>query len=165
MADWMNWLALVIGLAALPFAIGALRGAPYVPTLRRQMDVALDLLDLQPGETLLELGAGDGKVVKAAATRGLKVVAYEINPLLCMIAQMRIGRYHKNVRIYCQDYWQVPLPKCDGVFIFGIARIMPRMEKKLSVELKPNTPVVSFAYTFPGKKILRKTKGVFLYRF
>lgn len=165
MDDWLVWGALIIGLLALPFAIGALRGAPYVPTLKRQMEVALDLLNLQPGQILLELGAGDGKVVKAAAARGLHVIAYEINPLLCMIAQMRNGRYHKTVRIYCQDYWQVPLPKCDGVFIFGIARIMPRMGSKLGVELKPGTPVVSFAYTFPGRDIIRKAKGVFLYRF
>jgi ribosomal protein L11 methylase PrmA len=57
-------------------------GAPYLPTLRPQITMALDMLDLKKGQTLLELGSGDGRVMMAAAERGWNVIGYELNPLL-----------------------------------------------------------------------------------
>ncbi|HEU4984185.1 MAG TPA: class I SAM-dependent methyltransferase, partial [Nitrososphaera sp.] len=59
-------------------------GPPYLPTLRRNIDAALDLLDLKPGQTMLDLGSGDGRVLVAAAKRGINVVGIELSPVLAV---------------------------------------------------------------------------------
>ena len=68
-------IALVV---VLLFGFVVIFGAPYLPTLSRQTEDALELLDLKTGQTLLELGSGDGRVLLAAAKRNLKAVGYEI---------------------------------------------------------------------------------------
>ncbi|HSH18794.1 MAG TPA: class I SAM-dependent methyltransferase, partial [Candidatus Saccharimonadales bacterium] len=102
--------ALLLVLSAC-FGFVLLRGAPYLPTLRKQVDAALDLADLSPGDTLLELGCGDGKVMIAAAQRGLKVVGYELNPILACIAWLRTRRYGKQVQVVWGDFWTKDWPK------------------------------------------------------
>ncbi len=159
----MTWLAGLGALVALFFLLSIVRGAPYLPTLRPQITAALDLLDLRPGQLLVELGSGDGRVVKAAARRGWRVVGYEINPLLHMIARWRCRRYRSQVTLHCRDMWSVRLPAADGVFIFGVEHIMARIGDKLDRELEPGTRVVSFALELPGRKPLETRHGIFLY--
>ncbi len=77
----MDFVVLFLGLLVLVFGLVIIVGPPFLPTMRKNMVPALDLLDLAPGQTLLELGAGDGRVARAAAERGLKVVGFEINPI------------------------------------------------------------------------------------
>ena len=142
-----------------------LRGAPYLPTLKKQTEIALDLLDLKTGQTLIDLGAGDGRVAIAAARRGIRVVGYELNPLLWLIASVRTLRYRDLVTMRLADFWNVKLNSCDGVFIFGIERIMPRLETKLQHELKGGTKVVSFTFRLPNSKEIKNVNGLYLYRF
>ena len=54
-------------------------GAPFLPTLRKRVNDALDLLDLKEGQTMLELGSGDGRLLRAAAGRQI----YQ-KPMACM---------------------------------------------------------------------------------
>jgi DNA modification methylase len=78
----MIYLFIAIFVLLLAFGGVILRGAPYVPTLDPQARAALELLDLKPGQTLLELGSGDGKILVVAARAGLHVVGIELNPFL-----------------------------------------------------------------------------------
>jgi len=74
-------LFLILSALVLLFCGIVFIGAPYVPTKRAQIAAALDLLELKVGDLLLELGAGDGRVAKAAAERGIRVVGYELNTI------------------------------------------------------------------------------------
>lgn len=144
------------------FAAVVLRGAPYVPTLDAQAKAALELLDLAAGQTLLELGSGDGKVLVAAARAGLNVVGIELNPLLVIVSWLRTLRYRKQVRIIWGDFWRVEWPECDGVFSFLLGRFMPRLDERMKGVRKP---LASFAFQIPGKKITAEKAGVYLYRY
>ena len=77
----MTIVLIVIAVVFICFAGVVAFGAPYLPTLRPQVETALELVNLMPGQTLLELGCGDGKVLVAAAQTGLHAVGYELNPL------------------------------------------------------------------------------------
>ena len=78
----MTWLIVALAVILLCFSGVLLVGAPYLPTLTPQVAAALELAALRPGETLLELGCGDGKVLIAAAQQGYRAVGYELNPIL-----------------------------------------------------------------------------------
>ena len=92
-------LFIIILVLILAFAGVILRGAPYLPTLDAQAKAAVKLSGLNAGQTLLELGSGDGKVLVVAAQAGLQVVGIELNPFLVVISWLRTRRYRKQVRI------------------------------------------------------------------
>jgi SAM-dependent methyltransferase len=159
----MIWLVLVLMALAICFGGVLLVGAPYLPTLEPQVRAALDLAGLKTGDTLLELGCGDGKVLIAAARQGIKVVGYELNPLLVVLAWLRTRRYRRNVRIIWGDFWRRPWPEAGAVFTFLLPKYMPKLDKK--VMQYPHKPVklVSFAFEIPHKTLARTKQGVYLY--
>lgn len=162
----MAFVLLLLLLAVLlAFALGALYGAPYLRTHAAQAETALDLLALKPGQTVIDLGSGDGAVLAAAARRGLRGIGYEINPLLYVWSRVTTWRYREQVKIYLANYWRVPLPPADAVFVFLIGRYMDKLEAKLERELARPAQVTSYAFTFAGRSPQAERDGVVLYRF
>jgi SAM-dependent methyltransferase len=158
----VTYLFIVIFVLVVTFGGVILRGAPYLPTLDAQAKAALDLLDLKPGQTLLELGSGDGKVLVTAARAGLNVVGIELNPILVVVSWLRTRRYRKQVRIIWGDFWLKDWPECDAVFAFLLNQFMPKLDKRMRVVRKP---LVSFAFQIPDRKADSEKAGVFLYHY
>src|SRR5579859_4724806 len=123
----MMWLILCIAVLLMCFGGVLLVGAPYLPTLSPQVKVALDLANLEAGQTLLELGCGDGKVLIAAAKRGIKSVGYELNPIIAAVAWIRTRRYRKLVTVIWGDFWSRPWPEADAIFVFLLPRLMNKL--------------------------------------
>ncbi|MDB5170120.1 MAG: hypothetical protein JWN82_516 [Candidatus Saccharibacteria bacterium] len=159
----MIWLALIGLVVLFSFSFVLLFGAPYVPTLTPQVEVALELVNLKPGETLLELGCGDGKVLIAAAQTGLHAVGYELNPLLAFVAWARTRRFKGAVRVVCGNFWTKQWPEASGIFTFLHPRFMKKLDKKIVQSNMQNVKLVSFAFAVPGRTPTREKKGVLLY--
>lgn len=157
--------ALVASVLAVLFCFSfvVLFGAPYLPTLSKQVDISLELLDLKAGQQLLELGCGDGRVLIAAAERGLRVVGYELNPILALIAWIRTRKYGKRVQVRCANFWAVTWPATDGIFGFILPRYMSKLDKKVMQECRKPVKVVSFAFAIANKQPHTEKDGVFLY--
>lgn len=157
---WLFGLGVVI---VASFSLVLLRGAPYLPTLRPQVTAAFELLALQPGETMLELGCGDGKVLIAAARQGIKSVGYELNPVLAAIAWLRTWRYRRLVRVVWGDYWLRTWPPHQAIFAFLLPRFMGKLDKKITQESSKPVKLVSFAFTIPGRRVTANRAGIFRY--
>jgi hypothetical protein len=156
----------VVALAlVLLFGLVVFFGPPYLPTLRIQTDTALDLLALKSGQTLLELGSGDGRVVRAAAARGLNVTGIELNPVLVVVSRIVTWRYRDRVRILWGSYWHVKWPEADGVFTFMIGRQMATLDKRIEAWRSKPVCLASFAFVIPDKRPAREEKGIFLYTY
>ncbi len=153
------WLVLLFGFVVF-------FGAPYLPTLGKQKQAALDLLDLEPGQTLLELGSGDGRMLLAGAEKGLKVIGYELNPLLVLVSYIRTWKYRKHVRIIWANYWWHMWPRTDGIYVFLLDRYMEKLDKKI-IQNYPEQKVklTSFAFKIPDKEIVEEKNGVYLYNY
>lgn len=147
------------------FALAVFFGAPYLPTLKPQIKTSLDLLDMKKGQTLLELGSGDGRVLREAAKRGLKAVGYEINPVLVVVSYVVTFRYRQQVTIKWGNYWRADWPKADGIFVFLLDRYMAKLDKKVKHQKPRPKKLASFAWKIPGKDIAREKNGVYLYKY
>ena len=108
-------LVFVLVVLVLMFGFVIFFGAPYLPTLKKQQQEALDLLDLQPGQLLLELGSGDGRLLRMAADRGINVIGYEINPILFLISKISCIGYGDRIQIKLANFWSVELPECECI--------------------------------------------------
>lgn len=145
------------------FAIGAILGAPYLPVFGRDIDSLLELAELKKGETIVDLGCGDGRLLKAAAKKGVKGVGYEINFWLYLVARLNCWRYRRLVKIHLRDYWRVKLPEADVIYVFLIEHYMSKLDQKLVSELRHPTRVISYVFTIPGREPTRRTRNAALY--
>ncbi len=153
-------LALVI-----PFGIGAIIGAPYVPILRRDSERILKLAALKPGQTLVDLGSGDGRLLRAAAAQGINCIGYEINPYLVWISRLVCWRYRKLVTIHAADIWRTELPRADVIYVFGLERYMERLERKFNTEITQPTTVISYIFRLPSASPTHQTHNTYTYEF
>lgn len=160
------YVALVLLWLVLIFGYVVLFGAPYLPTLSKQKKAAFDLLDLQAGQTLLELGSGDGRMLKAAAQKGIKAIGFELNPLLALFSYLFTWKYRDNVRIIWGNYWWHIWPRADGIYVFLIDRYMKKLDKKI-IQNYPEHKVrlASFAFKVPDKEVVKEKNGVYLYNY
>lgn len=161
----MDWVWLVVVALVLCFGLVVFVGPPYLPTLSQPMEQALDMLALKPGQTMLELGCGDGKVLVAAARRGWHVVGYELNPLLVLWCRMRTWRYREQVRVVWGNYWTLTWPPAEGIFGFVLPKYMSKLDKIVVQWHSKPVRLASFAFAIPERKPTRRTKNVFLYEY
>lgn len=160
-----QWI--IIGCIILLFGAVVFRGAPYVPTLKRSVNHALDLLSLQKGDLLIDLGSGDGAVLKAAAARGWRGLGYELNPLLCLVARIRCLPHRNLVSVRWRDFWLAELPPdAKAVFVFLAGPHMPHLTRKLNAVMQNRTEplkVLSYGFAIPGHLPKKMSNGLFLY--
>lgn len=156
------WLC-VIAFVAFNFVIAF--GAPFLPTLKSRVPEALDLINLRKGQTLLELGSGDGRVLIAAAERGISSIGYELNPLLVMYSRLRTFKHRKKIKIIWGNYWNKTWPAADGIFVFLLQPYMEKLDKKIVQQGNQNVKLVSFAFTVPNRKPAKENRGLYLYKY
>lgn len=159
------WWIIIVGVGVFLLALSVLRGAPWLPTRKPEIETALAMLDLAPGSRVVDLGSGGGGFLLAAAKADLYATGYEINPLLCVVSFVRTWRYRDRVKIVCGDYWLHELPRCEGVFVFLIDHFMPKLARKLEKEATNGTQVVSYIFQLPGREYAKSENGLFLYRY
>jgi SAM-dependent methyltransferase len=157
-------LPLILLLIVLPFGIAGLIGAPYVPVLRKDSRRLLEQTGLKPGQTLVDLGSGDGRLLRAAAAQGIRCIGYEINPYLVLISRIVCFRYRKLVTIHTADIWHTKLPEADVIYIFLLERFMVRLDQKFTSEITKPTKVISYVFKLPREPISKTNNTqVYLY--
>lgn len=158
-----NTTLVVCAIVFVGFNFVIIFGAPFLPTLNKRVPDAIKLISLKQGQTILELGSGDGRVLKAAAENGLKAIGYELNPLLVVYSKIRTIKYRKNVKIIWGNYWRRDWPEADGIFVFLLQPYMERLDKEITARHSKPIKLVSFAFTIPDKKPTKELDGMYLY--
>ena len=140
-------------------------GAPYLPTLKQQQLIALQMLNLKPGQLLLEPGCGDARMLIAAAKKGINGIGYELNPIIYVIAKVVTWRYRRMIKIKFGNFWTKNWPKANGIYVFILPKFMAELDKKIIQSKLTNVKVVSYAFEIPDKKAISKKEALFLYKY
>jgi cyclopropane fatty-acyl-phospholipid synthase-like methyltransferase len=88
---WAYGFFSIIGIL-ISYYLGVFEGAHYMPTTNEIVIQMLTMAELKPGDKLVDIGSGDGRILIAAAQQGIESVGYEINPLLVLWSRSRIKR-------------------------------------------------------------------------
>jgi hypothetical protein len=117
----------VVSLLAIFFGLVVFIGAPYVPSQRKYVRRAFEHLGLGAKDVLVDIGSGDGVVLRIAASYGAKAVGYEINPVLVVLTRL-LSLRNRRVVVKLQNTWTTTLPD-DVTIIYAFA--VQRDERKL----------------------------------
>ena len=123
--------------------------APFDPTPHEVVERMLALANVRSGETLYDLGAGDGRVVIAAAKKyRIKAVGYEIDPGLAKLARENVHKHglEKLVEIRQRDFLSADLSSASVVTLYLSYDGNLALRSKLMRELKPGARVVSYTF-------------------
>jgi cyclopropane fatty-acyl-phospholipid synthase-like methyltransferase len=135
--------------------------APYVASPVRVVDLMLDIAKVKPGETVIDLGSGDGRILIAAVERfKAKAIGVEISPKLVAQARQRIQRegITDMARVIEGDVMQADLSGADVVTMYLESKTNADLRPRLEKMLKPGARVVSHDYAIPGWKPTRVEK-------
>lgn len=123
--------------------------APFDPTPREVVERMLELAGVTKSDTVYDLGAGDGRIVIAAAKQyGAKAVGFEIDPGLAKLARenVRNAGVDRLVEIREEDFMTADLSPASVVTLYlsfdGNLRVRPLLMR----QLQPGARVVSYQF-------------------
>ena len=132
--------------------------APYVSSPQQIVDKMLEAAQLKPGETLFDLGCGDGRILITAAERyHAKAVGVEISEALVNSVNETIKR--KNlmdlVRVIHANLLKVSLESADVVTLYLETGSNDLLRPNLERDLRTGARVISHDFVVPGWKASR----------
>jgi predicted RNA methylase len=156
------WQTLLLMIPAIPGVIAMSGAAPFVPTKKRILHAMIEFAEIKRGETVCDLGCGDGRLVFAAADKGAKAVGYELSVPTYAIAKLR-WFFNRKGKILYSDFWKQDLSKMDVVLCFLTMETMVKFHDKIWPTLKPGCRVVSHAFRMKGIEAVKTGGGAVLY--
>ena len=125
--------------------------APFIPTTHKRVHRMLELTGLKKGELVVDLGAGDGRVLHCAVRHfGAKAIGVEYSPLLAWFGNLWLKSkgLDKEAKIVRGDIFNYDCSKADVVTLFLLQTTNQKIKEKLQNELKPGARIVSRIFTF-----------------
>jgi len=175
------WLAAAL-FSSSAFGQGLVKDldTPYVPTPQVVVDRMLDMAQLKSGETVIDLGSGDGRImIEAARKYGARGFGVEIDPKLVKISNERALKsgVADRVKFLQQDLFKTDFHEANVLTLYLLPDVNLALRPKILAELKPGSRVVSHDYGMgdwrpdaeetipaPDKKVgARKESQVFLW--
>lgn len=134
------------------------RLAPFVSAPVHIVDRMLEMARLKPGETLFDLGSGDGRIVIAAAEKyKAKAVGVEISPKLVAQANEAIQKegVSDQATVVQGDAVEADVSRADVVTMYLAAALNEKLRPRLEKLLHAGARVISLDYAVPGWKASR----------
>jgi hypothetical protein len=136
------------------FGLVVFLGAPYVPSHRSDVKRAFEHFGLDDSDVLVDVGSGDGVILRIASRYGAKAVGYEINPILVGISRL-LSLNDARVSVLLQNLWLAKLP-AETTIVYAFA--VRRDEKKLITLMQREAnrlkkPLKLLCYASPFKQI------------
>ena len=167
MATWI-WISIILAgglfglkiiyILSVVLVLPITQGALFVSTSRKKIAAIIDAVPMKADQRLVDLGCGDGRVLREAQRRyGVRTIGYEINPLAYLKARL-FSFGCSNIKIKRQNFWDADLSGADVVFCYLYPDVMKRLADKLKTGLKPGATVVSSNFPLPEfnpSKVLR----------
>jgi SAM-dependent methyltransferase len=120
------------------------RDVPYQPSPEGVVQGMLDMAKVGPGDFVIDLGSGDGRIPIEAARRGARGLGIEIDPALVSEAQTnaRAAGVEDRVQFRQQDLFETDLSQASVITLYLFPQVNLKLRPRLQA-LKPGTRIVS----------------------
>ena len=149
-AGLLRAFALAVLLAPAPGMTGERKLGGYVewvPTPPAMVEKMLDAARVGPKDHLVDLGAGDGRFMFAAARRGASATGIEIDPGMVAFGNERAAKegLAGRVRFIEQDLFTYDLGEATVVSMYLLSEMNLKLRPAL-LALRPGTRVLAFQF-------------------
>jgi hypothetical protein len=140
-----TFLFLPLYLAVVTNSTGQTRDIPYVPTPGIVVERMLDTAGVGPGDYLIDLGSGDGRIVIAAAKRGAIGHGIDIDPQRIEEARRNASEagVEDNAMFIEGNIFEMDFSNATVITMYLLERFNLKLRPVLLKDLKPGTRVVS----------------------
>jgi SAM-dependent methyltransferase len=121
---------------------------PFVPSPQEVVDKMIEVGGVKKGDTVYDLGSGDGRIVIAAAKKGARAVGFEIDPALVKEARDNIRKagVQELAEIRNEDILTVDLSPASVVTMYLLPDVNLKLKPNLLSQLKPGSRIVSHSF-------------------
>ncbi|MCA9334798.1 hypothetical protein KC953_01505 [Candidatus Saccharibacteria bacterium] len=151
------------------FGFVVFRGAPYLPSKQRYARLALTkLYRIRSQDVLVDLGSGDGQILRLATSLGARAIGYELNPILVVISRL-LARGDGRQKTRLADMWLVDLPaETTIVYVFSVSRDSYKLTDRLTSHVEKHGKkiwCITFGAGLGGVKPVKRLHAHNLYLF
>jgi hypothetical protein len=150
-------LAPLLALAQAPLATPPdgkpVDAGPYVPSPQSVVADMLKLADVGPEDFVIDLGSGDGRIVRTAAlVFGARGFGVEIKDALVRQANADAARegIAERAKFVNADLFKTDVSQATVLTLYLLPHTVNMLKDKLLAELKPGTRVLSHDYPLSG---------------
>lgn len=165
----LSWLTVLVVVVVLLLGFTVFFGAPYVPSRRHELRKLFDYAyKLGPDDTLIDLGSGDGAVLRVAREYGANVVGYELGPVYVWLSKL-LARGDTKQRIVMANYWRIDLPEhTTVVYAFSdsrdIAKVANMMQSQAN-KMQKSFTFITLGANVPDKQAVKHYRAYHIYTF
>jgi predicted RNA methylase len=158
----------IVAVLVLLFGFVVFFGSPFVRTLSSDRKRVFDeLYSLGSDDLLVDLGSGDGVILREASRRGARAFGIELNPVLVLVSRF-LSKNDKNIQIALGNLRTVPFPDdTTAVYVFGNtmhAKVISRVIRSEADRIGRDVYVLSYGASIPGLMVVKKKGAYTLYR-
>jgi SAM-dependent methyltransferase len=139
--------------AAQPARSAPVDAGPYVPSPQSVVTDMLTLARVGPGDFVIDLGSGDGRIVLTAAkVFGARGFGVDINDKLVREANESARQLGvaDRARFMTQDLFKTDIRKATVLTMYLLPDTVNMLRDKLLAELRPGTRILSHDYPLAG---------------
>jgi hypothetical protein len=153
--------------------ISSLYGAPYVPTKNKLALEILREVKFKKNGLFIELGSGDGRIVRTAVKRySVKGTAVDINGLLIIWSKFlsKLDKTYSKITFLNKNILKVDLSKADYIYLFLFPALIKKLIPNFDRNLKKGTMIISHGFPIEEykaklmKKVDRSTFPTYYYQ-
>ena len=158
-------IVILLGLLLYTVLFHAWWRVPYVPTPMSIVRVMVQVANLKPGDTVMDLGAGDGRLLRTAkkAEPGITAIGYEGAFFVWWWGKLKnVLSGRTDIRWYRKNFLVEDLSEADVIFTYLTMDTMKKLLGKFRRELRPGTRIVTHAFRLPDIEPTEKqqVKGI-----
>lgn len=149
---------------------------PYYPTPDDVVVKKLELLNLQDGEVLVDLGCGDARnLIKACSMANITGIGYEILPEAITDAKANIKKagLENRIEIRTDNFFEADISSVHVLILYLTRTVLGEISLKLENELPKGARIVTHQFDIPAwqeEKLVEyqqkngSTEPIYLYR-
>ncbi|QGY44506.1 methyltransferase domain-containing protein [Maribellus comscasis] len=120
----------------------------WYPTPKALVDTMIEMAKLTPADYLVDLGSGDGRIVIAAAKRGIRAEGVEFNPDMVEYSKRIAARegVADKTNFVKADFYEYDFSKATVITMFLLPEINRKLRPQL-LELKPGTRIITNSFS------------------
>src|ERR1700752_4009252 len=123
---------------------------PFITTPGDVVERMLELAGTRPGDLVLDLGSGDGRIVIAAARKfGARGLGIELDEKLVERSRhnARLAEVADRVSFVHGDVLVSDISRASVVTVYLLPSLLDRLQPRFVDELQPGTRIVSAAFS------------------